>query len=67
MYTAVENAGRRSVYQVFCKFTYVWTCIRISENPRPLGVLNLIEFTLKSTKNFRFRNLNPYLVIPIVL
>ena len=62
---AVENAGWRSVYQVFCKFTCVWTCIRISKNPRPLGVLNFIEIHSKIYKKLSLsRNLNPCLVIP---
>ena len=65
VYTAVENAGRRSVYQVFCKFICVWTCIRISKKQGPLGVLNFIEIHSKIYKKLSLsRNHNPYLVIP---
>ena len=60
-----EDASRRSVYQVFCKFTCVCTCIRISKNSGPLGVLNFIEIHSKIYKKLSLsRNLNPYLVIP---
>ena len=41
------------------------TCIRVSKNPRPLGVLNFIEIHSKNLqKTFAFRNLNPYLIFP---
>ena len=62
---AVENAGWRSVYQVFCKFTCVCTCIRISKNPGPREVLNFIKIHCKIYKKLSLsRNPNPYLVIP---
>ena len=61
----IENAGWRSVYQVFCKFTCMCTCIRISKNPGPLGVLNFNEIHSKIYKKLSLsRNPNPYLVIP---
>ena len=61
----IENAGRRSVYEVFCKFTCICTCIRNSKDPGPLGVLNFIEIHCKIYKKLSLsRNPNPYLVIP---
>ena len=49
----------------FCKFTCMCTCIRISKNPGPLGVLNFIEIHSKIYKKLSLsRNPNPYLVIP---
>ena len=58
---AIENAGWRSVYQVFCKFTCMCTCIRISKNPGPLGVLNFIEIHCKIYKKLSLSR-NPNLV-----
>ena len=49
----------------FCKFTCMCTCIRISKNPGPLGVLNFIEIHCKMYKKLSLScNPNPYLVIP---